>query len=51
MDDEQTGKEVWDVKWIDRDISCGVFDDCLMCWMWVGGRVVVVLHHLVVLVV
>ena len=51
IDDQQTGKEVQDVKQIDRDSGCGVYDDCLMCEMWVGGLVVVDLRCLVVLVV
>ena len=51
VDDEQTGMEVKEVEVIDRDVSCGVCDDYLLCWMGVGGRLVVCLRRLIVLVV
>ena len=48
---EQTGKEVQDVEQIDRDISCGVWDEHWKLWDGIGGFVAVDLHGLVVLVV
>ena len=42
---------MWDIKFIGRDVSCGACVHCLLCWMGVGGRVVVDLCHLEVLVV
>ena len=42
--------EVQDVEQIDRDISCGVWDEYWMIWVEFGGLVVVDLHGLVVLV-
>ena len=50
LEKEQTGKEVQDVEQIDRDISCGVWDEHWMVGVEVGGLVVVDLHGLVVLV-
>ena len=50
LEEEQTGKEVQDVEQIDRDISCGLWDEHWMIWDGLGGLVVVDLHGLVGLV-
>ena len=50
LEEEQTEKEVQDVEQIDRDISCGVWDENWMVWVGCGGLVDVDLHGLLVLV-
>ena len=50
LEDEQTGKEVQDVEQIDRDISCGEWDEHWMVGVEFGGLVNVDLHGLVGLV-
>ena len=50
LEEEQTEKEVQDVKQIDRDISCGAWDEHWMVCVGFGGLVVVYLHGVVVLV-
>ena len=49
--EEQMGKEVQDAGQIDRDISCGVWDEHWMVGVGFGGLVNVDLHGLAVLVV
>ena len=39
-------KEVWIGEWIDRDVSCGVWDEHWMVGVEFGGLVVVDLHVL-----
>ena len=51
LEEEQTEKQVQDVEQIDRDVSCGVWDEHWMVVCGVGGLVVVDLNGLVGLVV